>query len=236
MLSNDSLFQCVPNHTQCEALCCAHQSLQSNPIASHAKHHILQIPMVNRVICFFPVQHHDDAISVGINQAVDQHNVVPDVSARNERALWGWTQCGHGFPQPPCKHVGVNLVVCIQECDGSCITNGSRLVVVGDESHLSLFPWLWHPHMSLFPNHHKSTHHQCPYLVPELHLEAISAWWLPNTVSSMVIGEEGFQFTDVLMHSLFSFSLWMLIILNSKPYVMMHCIVIMLNECYLMIW
>ena len=73
-------FQCVPDHMQCEALWCAHQSFQSNPIASHAKQHVLQMPMVNQVICLCPVQHHDDTISVGINQAVDQHNVVPDVS------------------------------------------------------------------------------------------------------------------------------------------------------------
>ena len=46
-----------------------------------------------------------------------------------------------------------------------------------------------------------------PDLVPELDWEAVSARRLPNTVSSVVIDEEGFQFTDVLMRSLFSFSL-----------------------------
>ena len=61
-------------------------------------------------------------------------------------------------------------------------------------------------------------------------------WWLPNPVSSVVIDEEGFQFTDVLMHSLFSFSLWTLVLLNDKPCDMMYCITVMLNEYYLMIW
>ena len=62
-------------------------ALPSSTNASHAKHHILQVPVINRVVCLCPVQHHDDAISVGINQAVDQHNVVPDVSARNESTV-----------------------------------------------------------------------------------------------------------------------------------------------------
>ncbi len=63
---------------------------------------------------------------------------------------------------------GVYLVVCIPECDGSCITNGSWLVLLGDQPHLSLLPQLWHAHMCLIVDQHKCTHHQWPDLVPEL--------------------------------------------------------------------
>ena len=166
----------------------------------------------------------------------NHRSVVPDISAWNESTVWSQAQCGHWVSQPQCNHVGVYVVVRTEECDGLCITNGLWLVIVWDEPHLSLFPWLWHPHMSLFPNHHKSTHHQRPYLVPEFHLEAVNPWWLPNTVSSLVIDEGGFQFTDVLMHSLISLSLWTLIRLNFKPCVMMACITIVLNECCLILW
>ena len=204
MLSNDSLFQYVPSRTQCEALCCAHQSFQSNPITSHAKHHILQMLMVNWVICLCPVQHHDDTISVGINQAVDHHNGVPDVSVCNESTLWSQTQCGHWFPQPPCNHVGVHAVVCIVDCDVLCITNGLWLVVVGDEPHLSLFPWLWHPHMSLIP---KSSPARSPPVTTSCSKTPFGGLKdLVTSKHSVICGDwwRGFQFTDVLMHSLFS--------------------------------
>ena len=72
---------------QCEALGCGHQSLQTNATASHVEQHLLKILMVNRVIYLCLVQHHDDTISVAINQAVDQYNVVHDVSARDEPML-----------------------------------------------------------------------------------------------------------------------------------------------------
>ena len=63
---------------------------------------------------------------------------------------------------------------CALRSDGLCITNGSRLVVVGDEPYLSLFPRLWHAQMCPIPNQHKCTHEQCPYLAPELHLETVN--------------------------------------------------------------
>ena len=128
------------NGTQCEALGCGYQSLQTNATASHVKQHLLKVFMANRVICLCPVQHHDDTTSVAINQAVDNHNVVFDVSAWDECMLWWWTQHGHWFPQPPCKHVGVDLAVHVQEHDGACVTDGSWLVLLGDEPHLSLLP------------------------------------------------------------------------------------------------
>ena len=59
------------NDLQCDALCCGHQSLHTNAIASHVKQHLLKPLMVHQVMCLGPVHHHDDTISVGINQAVD---------------------------------------------------------------------------------------------------------------------------------------------------------------------
>ena len=84
-----------------------------------------------------------------------------------------------------------------------------------DEPHLSLFPWLWHPHISLFPNHHKPTHHKCPYLVPELHLEAVMTgdfqtqshlWWLMKRVFNSLMSWciPSFHFTV----NVDSFELW----------------------------
>ena len=71
-------------------------------------------------------------------------------------------------------------MVRIQERDGSCITNGSRLVLLGDEPHLSLLPRLWHAQMCLVADQHEPTCHSRPDLVPELDWEAIRTWRLPN--------------------------------------------------------
>ena len=105
--------------------------------------------------------------------------------------------------QPPCNHVGVHVVMRIEECDGLCITNGLWLVVLGDEPHLSLFPRLWHPYIPSFQTSTNPLTTSGHVLLLNSILKVISDWWLPNTVSSVMIDEEGFQFTDVFM--LFSF-------------------------------
>ncbi len=43
--------------------------------------------MVHQVICLGPVQHHDDAISVDFNEAVDKHDVAGDVSVCDDSGV-----------------------------------------------------------------------------------------------------------------------------------------------------
>ena len=73
------------NDTQCEAPCCGQQSLQNNAIAAHAEQDVFKVVMVHCIVHIYPFQHHDRAICVGFDQAVDQDNVVPDVP--------GWDEC-----------------------------------------------------------------------------------------------------------------------------------------------
>ena len=63
--------------------------MHTNAFASHVKQHLLKPLMVHQVVCLGPVHHHDDTISVGINQAVDHHDVVPDVSAWDDSGVDG---------------------------------------------------------------------------------------------------------------------------------------------------
>ena len=61
--------------------------MHTNAIASHVKQHLLKPLMVHQVVCLGPVQHHDDTISVGFNQAIYYHNVVSDVSVWDDSGV-----------------------------------------------------------------------------------------------------------------------------------------------------
>ena len=56
-------------------------------------------------------------------------------------------------PTQPC--VSAPWSVCVDVCDGVCMTNGVCVVVEGDWWHLWLVAWLCHPHVCLFAIQHK---------------------------------------------------------------------------------
>ena len=106
--------------------------------------------VVHRVAWVWTVHHQEDGKSDVLDDSVEHHNGVGEVSGCHETMVCLSTLCGH--PVSTTIRVCAPWCVCVEVCDGACMTNG---VVEGDWWHLWLVAWLCHPHVCLFVIHHK---------------------------------------------------------------------------------
>ena len=112
---------------------------------------------MHRVAWVWPVHHQEDGKSDVLDEGVEHHNGVGEVSGCHETMVCLSSLCGHPVSLQHHQTMCVCTMVCvwIEVCDGVCMTNGVCVVVEGDWWHLWLVAWLCHPHVCLFVIHHK---------------------------------------------------------------------------------
>ena len=126
-------------------------------MATHGMHNTtLSKPLVvHRVAWVWPVHHQEDGKSDVLDEGVEHHNGVGEVSGCHETMVcWSplWSSSLSTTIQP-C--VCAPWCVWIEVCYVACMTNGVCVMAEGDWWHLWLVAWLCHPHVNFFLIHHK---------------------------------------------------------------------------------
>ena len=95
-------------------------------MATHGMHNTtLSKPLVvYRVACAWPMHHQEDGKSDALDEGVEHHNGVGEVSGRQETMVCWSSLCGHPVSPSPSNHVFTIVCVWIEVCDMACMTNG----------------------------------------------------------------------------------------------------------------
>ena len=87
-------------------------------MATHGMHNTtLSKPLVvHRVAWVWPVHHQEDGKSDVLDEGVEHHNGVGEVSGCHETMVCWSSLCGHPVSPPPSNHVCVCTIVCGLRC------------------------------------------------------------------------------------------------------------------------
>ena len=91
---------------------------EKSGMATHDMHNTtLSKPLVvHRVACVWPVHHQEDGKSDVLDEGVEHHNGVGEVSGCHQTMACWSSLCGHPISPPPSNHVCVYRGVCGLRC------------------------------------------------------------------------------------------------------------------------
>ena len=104
--------------------------------------------------------------------------------------------CGRPLSHSPCNHVRAYSDVCVEVCDWVQGFPIVWLVVDGDEWSLWLLPWLCHPFVCFFANHHITTHHIFPHSIAEVYVDAMRPGDMPSCIDWVYGDRSSNAFSD----------------------------------------
>ena len=84
-------------------------------MATHGMHNttLFKPLVVHRVACVWPVHHQEDGKSDVLDEGVEHHNGVGEVSGCHQTMVCWSSLCGHPVSPPPSNHVCVHHGVCV---------------------------------------------------------------------------------------------------------------------------